>query len=220
LSSLGHSSSPEAEYILVELVKKDPLIFYEDEWSTAMLLQNTESAFFTILEITSNSQVYINQKNGFEHWLLSKLARFANTFPGLRVELLRRYQDSTYNSQHSIIEKILAEVPDEDVIVALVESYICRDKRIDGLISSAIKEVVLGQRQSEQFPGAFHFYGLAIPKLRKRLFALIGKKQSHIAAAALTLIDEIRDEYGRASSEPRHPDIETNLSWPLEAERL
>jgi len=41
------------------------------------------------------------------------------------------------------------------------------------------------------------------------------------AAAVLLLgskrIDELRDEYGPAESEPRHPDVETGRPWPSAA---
>jgi hypothetical protein len=41
--------------------------------------------------------------------------------------------------------------------------------------------------------------------------------EAALAAPCLTAIDELRDEYGPAESEPRHPDIETGRPWPLEA---
>jgi hypothetical protein len=37
-----------------------------------------------------------------------------------------------------------------------------------------------------------------------------------VAAACLLEIDKLRDEYGSVDSEPRHPDIETGRSWPVE----
>jgi hypothetical protein len=36
-----------------------------------------------------------------------------------------------------------------------------------------------------------------------------------MAGVCLTTIDVLRDEYGPAGLEPRHPDIETGRPWPL-----
>ena len=41
-------------------------------------------------------------------------------------------------------------------------------------------------------------------------------EEATVAAPCLTAIDELRDEYGSVDSEPRHPDIETGRSWPLD----
>jgi hypothetical protein len=38
-----------------------------------------------------------------------------------------------------------------------------------------------------------------------------------LAAACLTAIDELRDDYGPAESEPHHPNIDAGRPWPLAA---
>ena len=40
--------------------------------------------------------------------------------------------------------------------------------------------------------------------------------ESELALACLSEIEELRDEYGRLSDEPRHPNIETGHPVPLE----
>jgi hypothetical protein len=37
------------------------------------------------------------------------------------------------------------------------------------------------------------------------------------ARSCLTTIDELRDDYGIASGDPRHPDIQSGKPWPPEA---
>jgi hypothetical protein len=39
--------------------------------------------------------------------------------------------------------------------------------------------------------------------------------QGRLAKECLIAIDEIRDEYGPAESEPRHPDIDSGRQWPV-----
>ena len=38
-----------------------------------------------------------------------------------------------------------------------------------------------------------------------------------LAEECLIAIDEFRDDYGQAESEPRHPDIDSGIPWPLVA---
>jgi hypothetical protein len=55
------------------------------------------------------------------------------------------------------------------------------------------------------------------PKPERNLFAMtaITGEESRLANAGLTVIDELRDEYGHVVSEPRHSDIETGRSWAI-----
>jgi hypothetical protein len=41
--------------------------------------------------------------------------------------------------------------------------------------------------------------------------------EAALAGACLTAIDELRDEYGPAEFEPRHPDVESGRPWPSTA---
>ena len=60
-------------------------------------------------------------------------------------------------------------------------------------------------------------YSVAVPELRKQLFAMISSRgeEASLAESCLTAIDKLRDEHGRVEIEPRHPDIESGWPWPL-----
>jgi hypothetical protein len=52
--------------------------------------------------------------------------------------------------------------------------------------------------------------------IKGNIIAFVGKWHvSSRVAACLTAIDELRDDYGPAESEPRHPDIDSGRPWPL-----
>jgi NACHT C-terminal Alpha/Beta 2 len=60
-------------------------------------------------------------------------------------------------------------------------------------------------------------YGLPASDLRKDLFAMVvagTPSESAIATECLAAIDGIRDDYGEAEFERRHPDITRNVPWP------
>ena len=55
---------------------------------------------------------------------------------------------------------------------------------------------------------------------RRSLFSLLAANDARasLAKQCLIAIEEHRDEHGRVDGEPRHPDITTGQSWPLEAD--
>jgi hypothetical protein len=60
-------------------------------------------------------------------------------------------------------------------------------------------------------------FGIPSPELRQKLFALLpdGGALLELAVAYLNAIDDIREHYGEAESEPRHPDITAGRPWPI-----
>ncbi len=56
--------------------------------------------------------------------------------------------------------------------------------------------------------------------LRARLFAMLPANdgRARLAEQCLIAIEEHRDDRGRVSNEPRHPDISTGRAWPPEAD--
>ena len=117
-----------------------------------------------------------------------------------------------------MIEDVLAKSPDESVVLAMVRSYSKRGKPFDRTLGAAIEGVALERRPAPGWQGAYETYRVAVPELRRKLFAMTGdnSEEGRLAAACLTALDELRDEYGYVDSEPRHPDIEAGRSWPLE----
>jgi hypothetical protein len=93
----------------------------------------------------------------------------------------------------------------------LVRGYAGHHRPLDGTLHTAIRHVTVGERPSANWAGASELFSVPATELRKKLFEMIhsGGAESRLAAACLTSIDEIRDDYGEAESERRHPDIKT-----------
>jgi len=108
-----------------------------------------------------------------------------------------------------MIEEVLAKSPDENVVLAMVRSYSKRGKPFDRTLRTAIEGVALGRRPAPGWQGAYETYRVAVPELRRKLFAMTADngEEALLTAACLTALDELRDEYGYIDSEPRHPGI-------------
>jgi hypothetical protein len=136
----------------------------------------------------------------------------------LKAELLRRSQLRGGGPGHQLIERVLAELGDTACLLALVQAYAWSHRQFDGLLEFAIREVAL-HHPAEGAAGAYELRPMTMTTLRKDLFAMLTgtPHEAALAEACLTAIDELRDEYGAAEFEPRHPDIKSGRPWPLAA---
>ncbi len=208
LSSLANTPDADAERILGELAKRDPDLIGEYEWVDAVLGRATNSAYLMVFDSFCDPNTAAGKR--VERYVLTdKLGEIIGKRPDLRSELLRRYEDPELAHCHPMIEEVLAKSPDERVVLAMVRSYSKRGKPFDRTLRAAIEGVALGRRSAPGWQGAYETYRVAVPELRRKLFAMTGdnSEEGRLAAACLTAIDELRDEYGYIDSEPRHPGI-------------
>ena len=111
------------------------------------------------------------------------------------------------------------DLTDEEVFMALFDGNVEAPYPLHGLARS-IHNLAIGSKPSDDWVGAFEEFGLPLTALRARLFAMLpaGDARAQLAKKCLIAIEEHRDDRGRVSSEPRHPDIATGRAWPPEAD--
>lgn len=134
-----------------------------------------------------------------------------------RQEVYERLPSLDDGPARSIIEYAVAEAADADGAMMLVRQGATRNKSFRStVLSMALRNLLVEQTPMGQ-SGMHELYSQPAPELRKELFylALNGSPtEKRLAIECLRDIDELRDEYGRVTSEPRHPDISTGVSWP------
>ena len=156
-------------------------------------------------------------------WLSRKLADAMQADENLRMEVYRQYEQVPDGPGSGILEFAIAEAADEEGVLLLVRKHATQGKSFSGDLQRAIEHAAVGKRPSAEWAGASETFTAAVPKLRKALFAMSGADtaQGRLAKECLIAIDEIRDAYGPAESEPRHPDIDSGRPWPVpESDRL
>jgi hypothetical protein len=219
LNALGNSSHAGAFNVLEELARRDPRILNEYEWLNAMIRLGTEAVALALLgHVCSGSLA--GKHGGIGAWhMADHLAGFVRQFPTFRDELTRRYSGLADGPAQQILERALAEVADELIVLAMIASY-AEGRRTfqQGYLSRAIYTVAVGRRPLEDWPGAFQEFSASLRAFRKDLFGqvLARNHQSTLAEACLNYIEELRDEHGRIDDEPRHPDIQTGQPWPMD----
>jgi hypothetical protein len=138
----------------------------------------------------------------------------------VRAEVYNQYERLSAAPGRVILERAIAEIADADGVLLLVQSRAAQGKSFDSVLHQAIEHVALDKRPSPNWAGAYQVFSAPVPDLRKKLFAMVkgDTAESSLAAACLNAIDELRDDYGPAESEPRHPDIDSGRPWPLAAD--
>lgn len=219
LSALAYAPAAEAGEVLALLPQKDARFFGEHDWLAAVEKRGTPLWGRMLLDLIYEGGVA--KPGGLDAWTLSrKLAGVMFASADFRAEVYSRYERLAPGLSKEILEHAIAEAADTEGVLVLVRGRSAEGKPFDGTLDSAIRHVALGERPVENWAGASEVFGVPIPELRKRLFAMLNgdEEGASLAAACLTAIDELRDEYGPAESEPRHPDIDSGWPWPLAAD--
>jgi hypothetical protein len=217
LSALAHSPCPEAEEILTSLPHKYADFLGEYDWLRALEKRGTVVAARTLLGFICEG-AYANKPGGVDSWTLyRKLAGAMRMDSDFRAEVYQRYERDTCGAGCEILEMAIAEAADEVGVLLLVRNYARRGKPFPGALHTAIRQVAVAQRPSEDWVGATVSFSVDVTSLRRELFRMISGQtpEASLAKECLNAIDELRDEHGAPESEPRHPDIESGQPWPI-----
>jgi hypothetical protein len=157
-------------------------------------------------------------RNGHRLEIHRQLAVLLERHSGLRSSVHARYRASAPDPLRNILEMTIAEDSSEDGVLVLLEVNASEGRPLRSTaLPSALQNVLVGERPSSSFQGMKELYGLPAGNLRRRLFDVFlrGKPaETSLASACLDEIDEIRDRYGSADSDRRHPDITAGKPWP------
>ena len=216
--SLSLAPGEAAERTLHQMASRFPAIAGEYEWNKALIARRSVAGIGMLLDLMTDPA--LPNGRGTEHaWSTARdIAALASDLVGLKEELLRRFEVAP-TAPRLLIEHALAKIGGPDVVVAIVRNHAATGRPFDGLLDEAIRETALSQEPVAGWTGAFELHPVAVPELRSELFAMLDgtPAEAAVANACLTAIDSLRDEYGAAGLEPRHPDITSGRPWPLVA---
>lgn len=215
LSALAHAPSDDAEVVLKWLGETDTRLLQEHGWFAALEERGTLPAFRILLERICAAA----QDTHHDFWKFSRwLAVGMREHPTFRTDVYAKLGLPLLERAKRVLEYAVAEAPDEDGLVRLIGSYALVERGFSEVLGNALKHLVVEQRPSSEWAGAFEQVSKPAPELRKRLFDMTcatNAAEAKLAAECLVHIDELRDRYGAAFGEPRHPDIGSGAPWPM-----
>ncbi|MGA4636471.1 NACHT domain-containing protein [Pseudomonas solani] len=200
---------------ILEKIAENPEFLRESEWTNSILKLGTEDSAKAVLNHLCSGQ----EPAWDAHQLSFTLATLARNFPSIRTTVIDQYRSSPPGGIRRTLERVMVSIPDEQIFMTLFDMHADTPDSTFSL-QSVIRNLALDRSPSKEWLGAFEVFGLPLTELRAKLFAMLPTNDARavLAKQCLIEIEEYRDDYGRPTNEPRHPDISTGRSWPTEAE--
>lgn len=214
MTALSHSPHTEILEVLEGLAKRNVEMAQWDEWLTTVAALGTEASAHAVLNSICSSTIN-PESGGTSHWQAAgQLTHLIRKFPSMRDEALRRYEKALGKRAEYIVESALIDAGDIATLLKIIPLMADKKKSFDGRVFRAIEKLTIGERGSTEQSIA------PLVEFRKQLFGMLATKGvlSAFAKSCLDAVEELRDEHGRISDEPRHPDITSGNTWPAEAQ--
>jgi len=216
INGLGAMSNPGAEQALFDLADLQPSLLRNHAWSTAALKSTTASGIERLIAVIADDKKVGGR--GSRSWgLHDQLGERLSEFPEVRRNLIGRLRGSESSPGNRPLAFALAHKPDIEALELLIELERAWDI---WLIDHRTLEALVTERvPSPEWTNTYSIVPKPATELRRRLLYLTTDGSAlDRASILLTRIDRIRDEYGRAPEEPRHPDFASGKAWPILAQ--
>lgn len=218
LSALTYAPSTEAESVLGELARRDERFLEEYSWRSAFTSRNTLSGARLFLDLICNASFTERRKRANHSDLGKKLSELMAFHHQFRQDVYKRLSSLNHGVARSVLEDAIAEAADTEGVLLLTREAAARGQSFQLTnLPTALRNVLVGLTPMES-SRMQHIQSIPAPELRKHLFHMVvtgSEAESRLASECLRTIDKIRDDYGYADSEPRHPYIATGVPWPL-----
>jgi hypothetical protein len=219
LSAVAWVPGAEGEALLEALARTHKDIAGDFEWMKAVLGRDSASAVLLYVDLYIEG-VFGSGPHAVDGWHAGReLAAYAQKFPQLKAELKKRYEGVGAGPGRAMLEHLFGEIGGYDDLVAMVKKYATSGQAYDGRMAAAVRAVALRHEPVQDGSNSFYIHPASVAQVRKTLFGLLGGSQQEAALArnSLIAIDILRDEYGIAANDNRHPDVMSEIPWPPEA---
>ena len=214
LALCGHPDALTALNLLKERSDRQHIL---DAWCNAVHGVGTAEAGALLLEHLLGWE---SRTERHDYYSLSKLiAQLAEAHASVATQLL----DAAVKCEPTRlgrISSVVRHLEDEDLVAKFLSLPGDRLLALSPAIAEALRQLCIEHRPSEEVRGAFEIIPRSVASLRAKLFAKITEDDGGGVASIrlLQVIDQIREDYGDATDEARHPDIAAGKPWPLSAQ--
>jgi hypothetical protein len=205
--------------LLERLARTHKDIADEHEWMRAMLNRGTVNSILLYVDLFIEG-VLGSQRHGGDPWHAGRqLVAFAGKLPELKPELVKRYEKVDDGPGRKLLDYFFSEAANQDDLISMVKKYAANCQTYDGQMDRAIRAVTIDEIPVAEGSNVYNIYPASVTQLRKSLFQSLREPlpESTLAKHCLMAIDVLRDEYGIAPDDTRHPDVMSGRPWPTEA---
>lgn len=222
LQAVGAVPGPEGESLLAALAHAHKDIARDYEWMKALLGREIASAVRLYVDLFVRG-VFGRGPQAVDPWHAAReLAPHLPQFPEIIADLRQRYETDGNARCRALFEHLVVEVGGEENLLAMVNSYAKAGRPYDHLMAQAIRAVTLHHQPVSEKSNVYYVVPVSVAGIRNQLFQRLPKTQEEagLASKCLNEIDSLRDEYGIAAADTRHPDVCSGIPWPLEADQV
>lgn len=216
LTALGRTPDDRADKVLLRLAREHVHLLTGHDWIAALKERPTVSAARIVCDLAIDGTLPESQSG---HLSTSQhiLASAMNCDPEFRAELYGTYRSLPPGPAKTLFSQAIAEVPDSEGILELVNAYIADRQPFGGPLQLALYGIAQIEKSVGDRSGTYYVFSRPLPELRKKLFALTAGEpfEAELAKHCLEMIESVRDMYGSVDTEPRHPDIDSGRPWPI-----
>lgn len=214
ISGLGVAPGDGAEKLLFQLAESFPALYGDHTWRDAIMRRGTVTSARQFIDLAANGA--FDGKEPSSWHVACQLGAFFDEYPELRKYVYQLLEDEEIKPGQQLLGQAVAENPDAEGLLLLVKLEIQHKRNFTS--RRTVEKVVTEQVPVENWEGAYNVVPTPTIELRRKLLAMTNDGgPADVAARCLSQIDEIRDEYGTPTSEPRHPDLESGKQWPIVA---
>lgn len=210
---------PEGDALLAALARTHNDIASDFEWMKAILGRDSAAAMLLYVDLFIEG-VFGQGPHAASPWHIARtLAPYVHKFPQLRAEMIKRYEALGILPGRAMLEHLFGECGGEDELIAMVKKYAATGQTYDGRMDGAVRAVALRHEPVQDGSNSFYIHPASVAHIRKFLFGLLSgtSREAALAKSCLIAIDILRDEYGIAANDTRHPDVLSERPWPIEA---
>lgn len=151
-------------------------------------------------------------------FIAGSVAQLAQSDPSALARLIQLAEHSLSGQRRLILAKVLAWIDSPEALIAglnLIDDS--AQQPLPYELWKATEDLILEKRPYKGNPQSYTRVPRAAADVRRRLFEMARHDSSRgrTAMDLLGQIEEWRLEYGRPTSEPRHPAFESGETWPL-----
>ncbi len=205
--------------LLTSLAREHKDIADDHAWMQAILNRGSLGSVLLYVDLFIERILGIGP-HGVDAWHVGRqLADYAQKFSELKPELRKRYETVGNGPGRAMLEHFFGDAAGADDLLAMVKKYAANNEPYNGEMARAVEAVAVDKVPTAEGSNAYNIYPAPVRKLRKALFELLNGSsvEASIAKQCLNAIDKLRDEYGIAADDARHPDVMSERPWPLEA---
>jgi NACHT C-terminal Alpha/Beta 2 len=219
LTAVAAVPGAEGEALLAELARAHKDIADDFEWMKAILGRDSLSAVLFYVDLYIEG-VFGRGRHAADAWHVAReLVAYVQKYPEIKAQLKKRYEAVGDGPARAMLERFFGEVGDDDDLIAMIAKYVANGQTYDDRMAGAVRAVALRHEPVEDGSAAYYVHPASVAHIRKMLFRLLDgpSPEAALAGSCLAAIDSLRDEYGIAANDTRHPDVMSEVPWPPES---